>query len=90
MYISFVVQLKILNLYKNVAYVLVNNQLYVIKGALTCDFRITTGHQPMDICEVVLRTGAWVVICWIALWDCFDVNTRFSQQKKRQPPQTVS
>ena len=34
MYISFVVQLKILNLYKNVAYVLVNNQLYVIKGAL--------------------------------------------------------
>ena len=34
MYISFVVQLKILNLYKNVAYVLVNNQLYVIKGSL--------------------------------------------------------
>ena len=29
MYISFVVQLKILNLYKNV-----NNQLYVIKGPL--------------------------------------------------------
>ena len=77
MYLSFVVQLKILNLYKNVAYVLVNNQLYVIKGALIGKPVIFA--SPQVICEVVLRTGAWVVICWIALWDCFDVNTRFSQ-----------